>query len=161
MRFMTFANTINYFCDYLVCIVFQSTSALVISEKAHHLNLCNLTPKREDRVTVMCMDQVLKVESKICKYSKMKQPYSINYWKELQMVIVKTILRWIPFKSKTIRDIFHPKTFGSEKLFLHQSFLRILRVGVGSWMLLPDLRLLPAVTLLKWDWLFFPCFLSK
>ncbi len=63
------------------------------------------------------------------------------------------------------------KTFiKSEKRLIHESSFRFLRVGVRSWMLLPEMRLAPAVILLNVDgfdmlvkipWQLFCCFLSK
>ncbi len=44
-----------------------------------------------------------------------------------------------------------PKKIKSEKRFMHASFLRILRVGVRTRMLRPEMWLVPAVTSLNVD----------
>ncbi len=49
-------------------------------------------------------------------------------------------------------DNFSPqKAFESEKRFMHERFLRFLRVGVRSRMLQPEMQLVPTVTSLKVD----------
>ncbi len=47
--------------------------------------------------------------------------------------------------------VFHPKTFESQKRFMHEPYLRFVRVGVGSRMLRPEIKLVPAVTSLNID----------
>ena len=51
--------------------------------------------------------------------------------------------------SKHPAKCFHRQTFESKKLFMHETFQIFLRVGVRSWMLQPEMLLVPAFTLLN------------
>ncbi len=76
----------------------------------------------------------------------------------MQLFTVLTLLR-DSLQNKMVWIIFYPKTFESEKPFMHESFLRLLRVGVHLRVLRPEMRLVPAVTLLNMDGMDYSMFL--
>ncbi len=49
----------------------------------------------------------------------------------MQLLIVWTVLRKYSLQSNMVWIIFHPKTYESEKRFMHESFLSFLRAGVA------------------------------